>query len=380
MVTLRDDRRLTAVDEGRGDVQPASTGRSTRTLLAVIAFVLVVWALRASAIITMPVAFALFLTIVCLPVQRRFEKVLPHWLSVVGVLLMLVGILAALGGVAFFAIRQVSERGPEYADRFRQHADAVQQWMQRRGLSSGESLVPSEMMFENAMGWVTTGLTTLWGVGAFLGFTLFLVGLMLLEMRRWRQKTQETFSSEASRTTMQTCHEIVGTLQRYLTSHTAISAASGILQGLWCLVLGVDFALLWALTAFLLNYLPNIGSLISFIPPTLMAFIQYDAAWAGVTVACLAGTDMIMGNVVAPLVQGKSLRLSPVVILVSVVFWGWVWGVMGAVLSVPITASLVIICLHVEGLRPIGRMLSEPCAGKRDRGKSAAMTPACPAR
>jgi predicted PurR-regulated permease PerM len=124
--------------------------------------------------------------------------------------------------------------------------------------------------------------------------------------------------------------------------------------------MGLDFAFVWGVLAFLLNYIPTIGSAVAVIPPTLFSLVQFDSL--GRPLAVLLGMvllQIVFGNYVDPLIEGRLLALSPMVVLASVVFWGWVWGVPGALLGVPITIGIVIAADHFPKTRWIARMLAE---------------------
>jgi AI-2 transport protein TqsA len=335
--------------------------RPLRAMLAVIAFILVIWALRASWMISMPLTFAVFLAIVLRPVQERMQAWgAPRWLGAIAATLLLVCGLAALGGAVWMAAAQVARRGPQLEEPLQQRIAALVEWGKSRGLPIGDQPLENvTWLWERSGDWLTSSLTAMWTTLGVISLIIILLVMLLFEAEQWRTKARRIFDNETAREVLRTTEIITKKLEQYLIMRIVISAISGALAGLWCLVLGVELAFVWALSSFALNFLPNIGSLISFIPPTLFAWIQYDWKWALVTFGAIAGTDMIMGNVVDPRMQGHSLRLSPFVVLFAVIFWGWVWGVGGALLAVPIMASAAIICLHVRGLEPIGRWLGE---------------------
>jgi predicted PurR-regulated permease PerM len=128
----------------------------------------------------------------------------------------------------------------------------------------------------------------------------------------------------------------------------------------WCLILSVDLALVWGLLAFVLNFIPTLGSIIAAIIPALVATVfQGPAIGAGVLVG-LAIIQTILGNFVDPKLQGKYLKLSPFVALLSIVFWGWVWGIPGAFIGVPMTAAIALFANEFQASRPISIMLGGP--------------------
>jgi predicted PurR-regulated permease PerM len=124
-------------------------------------------------------------------------------------------------------------------------------------------------------------------------------------------------------------------------------------------VLGVDFALVWGLVAFVLNYVPTLGSIVAVIPPTLLVLIFQGIGRGVATLVGLAVIQVILGNFVDPRLQGRTLKLSPFVALLSIVFWGWVWGIPGAVLGIPMTISLIVFSQEFKSTRAIALLFGD---------------------
>ncbi|MDA0991534.1 MAG: AI-2E family transporter [Verrucomicrobia bacterium] len=152
---------------------------------------------------------------------------------------------------------------------------------------------------------------------------------------------------------------IAGQISRYLYFQFLISFATGLLVWIALTLLKVDFAITWGVLAFFLNFIPTIGSIVASVPPILLALVQfYPLAWPAVaTAVALLTIQMVIGNGVAPKVMGDKLNLSPVVVLLSLIFWGWLWGIVGALLSIPIAAAIKIVCENIEPLRPLSIMM-----------------------
>ena len=149
-------------------------------------------------------------------------------------------------------------------------------------------------------------------------------------------------------------------VSRYLLLQFVISLATGVCVWLALWAIGVEFAPTWGVLAFVLNFIPTIGSIIASIPPILIALVQSapHSYWqAVVTAIALLAIQMTIGNVISPRVMGDHLNLSPVAVLVSLLFWSWLWGPAGALLSVPITAAIKIVCDNIAPLAPIGVLL-----------------------
>ena len=146
---------------------------------------------------------------------------------------------------------------------------------------------------------------------------------------------------------------------QYLVVKVAISGTTGVLVWLTLTLLKVEFALTWGALAFFLNFIPSIGSIIASIPPILLAIVQYyPSPWTPIfTAIVLLTIQMAMGNVVEPKIMGDNLNLSPVVILLALIFFGWMWGMVGALLSVPIAAAIKIVCENIDALKPISILM-----------------------
>ena len=139
--------------------------------------------------------------------------------------------------------------------------------------------------------------------------------------------------------------EIAGRVRRHMVALTITSALSGLITGLFTFAVGLELAPLWGLLTFLLNYIAILGPFVAIVPPTLYAVLQFDGLAQPLIVAAGVGIiQAVMGNFIDPKIEGRVLALSPVVVLLALVFWGWIWGVTGAFLAIPITAAIVIAC------------------------------------
>ena len=148
-------------------------------------------------------------------------------------------------------------------------------------------------------------------------------------------------------------------IHSYLLIQTIMSMLTAGFCYVILLIYGVDFAEVWALLIFLLNFIPTIGSIIAVIIPALLALVQFDTVWPAVQLLALMGAvQFLIGNVVSPRYMGKTLNLSPFVVIVALTFWGTVWGIEGAFLSIPITVTIAIVCQYVPAWRGIAIILS----------------------
>jgi predicted PurR-regulated permease PerM len=160
--------------------------------------------------------------------------------------------------------------------------------------------------------------------------------------------------------------KMVTDVKRYLGMKTWVSLGTGILAGVWTAVLGVDFALVWGLTAFLFNFIPNLGSILAAVPPVLLAIIQFGFGRALAVAAGYVAINMVLGNVVEPMVMGRKLGLSTLVVFLSLIVWGWILGPVGMLLSVPLTMVVKIAMENSENYRWVAALLD---VAPKDRRK-----------
>ena len=336
------------------------SNKITQILMAIIASILVVAALKATRPISMPLAFAFFITILVHPLQSRLEKRLPRWLSLILVLLLLCAIAGIAVGALSLGGEIIEPKVPEYLYRLQQVAQTIRDWASDRNipipqLASDSGNSASSQLTQQAIGGVRSFVSVL----SLSVLTISLLVLLLLEVAQYRKKVQKAFSNRTGDRLIRAVANTSAKLRRYLWVMTLTSILTGILTTVWCFIIGVDLAFVWGLIAFILNYVPTLGSIIALIPPTLIAFLFNGSGRGIATLVGLAIIQVIMGNFVDPKVQGKSLQLSPFIALFSIAFWGWVWGIPGAVLGVPMTISIILFCQEFETTKAIAIFLGE---------------------
>lgn len=153
---------------------------------------------------------------------------------------------------------------------------------------------------------------------------------------------------------------MTGKFARYFLVQAFSSVVTGVLTGLYCWMIGIEFPFVWGLLATVLNFIPTIGSIVAVVPPTLFALAFGGFGTAALALVGLGVIQFAMGNVVDPVLQGRAIQVSEVVVLLSVVFWGWLWGIGGAFIAVPLTIAVVLLCEEFEPTRPLAEFLSKP--------------------
>jgi AI-2 transport protein TqsA len=360
-VTTKPTRRTAGPDFTPADDLSASAAQKAVVgLLAVIATVLMLWALKWSAVVTMPLAFAFFVAILVHPIERSLAGWLPgklEWIGVAGAMLALLATVLVALALVSFALEPVLARAPQYADELEAHWQTLRTWAGSHGLALPRDLDTRKLLGGNGFQSLVFGLSSAWQVLAFLLLVFFFTLLMLLEASAWRRKAFAALPAQGA-AAIAIVPALARKVRRFLLVRTVLGMISALLAAVWLWLMGIDFAPFWGVLFFLLNYLPNIGSIIAGVPPILLAFVQFDFGWALLVAAGLLAMEQAMGNFVDPRLQGRTLNISSLVVLLSVILWGWIWAIPGALIAVPLTLTIVVVCAHIPTLRPIAVLLS----------------------
>ena len=205
---------------------------------------------------------------------------------------------------------------------------------------------------------------------------LFLLLLMLLEAPRWRQKIAAVGAEDAGQW-LDTAGTIAAKMRSYLWVQTVVSLINGAAVTLWLLIVGMSHPLLWGLTAFVLNYVPFVGAAVTLLLASLIAFLSGGVGLALAVFAGLLAIEQVVSNFLDPHLKGRTLNLSPLAVLIFVVFWGWLWGAVGALLAVPILIVIAVLATHLPYGRGLALLLSDdPEAAAQEVAES----PAAPAK
>lgn len=335
--------------------------RSERMMLAIIALILVGFVLYVTRSVAVLVAIAAFLAILLYPAMVLLQRFLPRWLALVvvfaGIALLLTGV-----GLAFFAQgKSVADKAPEYAQRFN---DLIQGLLVFARDDLGIQVAPSDLgtgdALSGAISFVASGLGSVMSMAAQGLLVLIMVLFMLIEAPMFKRKIGHLLDAESGERVSASMGTATSKVQRYLITKTLVSLTTGVLTYVICVIIGVDFPFVWGALAFQLNFIPYVGSIIAVIPPTLVGFLQTGDYTMGLAILLTLGSlQFSIGNLIEPRIMGRTLALSPLVVFISMLFWGFFWGAIGVILSVPLTAIIQIVCLHSENLRPVALLLGD---------------------
>ena len=328
-------------------------------LITLAAIVIVVAGMRASADILMPFLLALFISVVANPLVVNLRS---KGVPIIGAILIVIfGIVAFGFGVASLlgtSLSDFSDNLPQYKEMLNKSVMEFFSFFENRGIKlSGEAII--EMFDPGAAMSLTSSLLS--GLGSTLsrGFLILLmVVFMLLESTIFRFKVRHILGSKGEGAGH--VDSFSETVNRYILIKTGTSIATGIIATVWLMILGVDYPLLWGFLTFLFNYVPTIGSIIAAVPPALLAFIQFGAFTSLLSVAGYFVINISIGSIIEPRLLGQGLGISTLVVFLSLLFWGWVFGPVGMVLSVPLTMTIKIAMSNSESGKWLSTLMDAP--------------------
>ncbi|VAW85388.1 Uncharacterized UPF0118 membrane protein [hydrothermal vent metagenome] len=312
-----------------------------RFLFIAAAFVIVVAGLKTAEAIIVPFLLSLFVAVISTPFlfwlqQRRIPDALALLIVMLTVLAVITLIAVFIGG----SLNDFSKELPVYQARLQEDLNATLIWFNSHGIALPIDKIKASFDPGMIMGLVGTLFASLSSVLTNAFFILLTASFILLEASTFPQKIRSILDNpEASIGYFST---LTDNVKRYVAMKTAVSLLTGTVIAIWLAIIGVDYPLLWGLLAFLFNYVPNIGSIIAAVPAVFLALVQSGATLALGAAAGYIAVNVIIGNIIEPRLMGKTLGLSTLVVFLSLVFWGWVLGPTGMLLSVPLTMVIKI--------------------------------------
>jgi AI-2 transport protein TqsA len=337
----------------------------TAVALSVIGIIMVGAVLKAAQSVVLPLIIAWLLSYMLGPIVTFLSRRrVPAALSVTFVLALLLGICYLAAAFLHSRILTFVAAYPNYHARFMELVRAfTSRWNLSYDLLAGVDWGPKigEYLVR-----FTAPLIIF--VSKLVMVIIFLV-FLLLGKPYFQFKVYKAFSKANADSISVILGSISKQIGHYLVMQLLISLATGVCVWMALMLLKVDFPVTWGALAFFLNFIPTLGSIVASIPPVLLAFVQFDTIWPAIGVLVVLVTiQMVIGNGISPKVMGDRLNLSPVVVLLSLVFWGWLWGLTGALLAVPIASAIKIVCENIESLRPISTLMGSGKAYRREFG------------
>lgn len=340
-----------------------SEHKSAGFILTLAALIVIIAGLKTAQALLVPFLLAFFISIICAgPFFWLQQRKIPAPIA-----LLIVISVVMLGGLVVVtligtSVNDFTNEIPVYQEKLQIQTLTLFDWLDRLGIKVSKQILLEHFNPGSIMQSAASMLATAGGVLTNSFMILLTVIFILFEAAGMPNKLRAALP--AAESSLDSFEKFSTSVRQYLVIKTIVSLATGLVVTIGLLFLGLDYAPLWGMIAFLLNYVPNIGSIIAAIPAILLAVVQLGPIYSLLVAALYLGTNLVMGNAIEPRMMGQKLGLSALVIFISLVFWGWVLGPVGMLLSVPLT-MVVKIALEVnDSTRWMAILLSSDVAAK----------------
>jgi len=329
----------------------------TMVLVTIASFVVIMAGVKLSASLLSPILFAVFISVISAPAILWLEtKKIPKTIAFLIVFGVVVVFLFGIGAIINSTVSRFSEHLPDYQAQLEKNTAPLMKFLKDHHVPISTSKMAE--MFDPAFLMGQAG-KMISNIGDLLSnaFLIFMtVAFILFESSSFPRKVASITGAYGGGD-MTAAKEASMKINRYLAIKTMTSLATGVIVAIGLELMGVDFPMLWGLLAFLLNFIPTIGSIIAAIPPVLLALVQFGFGVASAVAILYTAVNMIIGNFLEPRFMGKGLGLSPLVVFLSLLLWGWLLGTIGMFLSIPLTMTVKIICDSRNDTKWIGVLL-----------------------
>ncbi len=315
--------------------------KTVQLMLILASFVIVVAGMKAAESIVVPFLLSVFISIIALPpLVWLQQKKIPKGIALGIIILSFLIFIFLIGLLIGTSINDFSSRLPLYEEKLQNQTQEILSWLKDKKIVESDFQIDSwfnPAVILNIVGDVFNQVSNLFTNGFLI---LLIVVFILLEAASLPAKIKKMFANpDASLSRIQS---VIKNINKYIALKTVLNLCNALLATIFLFIMGVDYYLLWGLLAFLLNYIPTIGSFFALLPPALLALIQFGIVEAIVVVIVFVIINTLIGNIIEPRFMGKGLGLSTLVVFLSLIFWGWVLGPVGMLLSVPLTITIKI--------------------------------------
>lgn len=338
--------------------------KTVKSILVFFFFVLVIYliSLLSSLLIPLVLAFLCASLFQPLGIYLRKKKI-PEWLILPVIAVVTLAIIFLIFQIVWQTGQEISSQQSYLLGRLNIKLNSVFAWVDAItqkyfNASFNFEFITSQLNPGTISSLAAKAATTIGDfTGSFIIFVLYYIAL-LASMPRYKVFLEYVSGNTIDSRFVQNYESIQRSIISYMKIKTGISLATGLLTSVICVIFGIKFAFLWGLLAFILNFIPTIGSIIAVLPPFLMAVVQYDSAKMMILVLlCLIAVQNVMGNVVEPIITGSRLRLNTLTVIFGLVFWGYIWGIWGMFLAVPLLVLFKIIMEQIPELSIISRLM-----------------------
>ncbi|HAS54634.1 MAG: hypothetical protein A2X56_01350 [Nitrospirae bacterium GWC2_57_13] len=328
----------------------------TRFLMITAALVIIIVGIKQAQPVLVSLLLALFLaTLGTPPVLWLERRRIPTFVAVLLVVAGMIAILLILGTIVGASINSFYTGLPAYQALFQEQVSAFQSFLETKGIRGMEKILLEYINPGSVMSLTARLIAELGSALSNIVLILLTVTFILFEASSFPVKLRAALGDPLQVFPQFT--RFVSDIERYMLIKTLISLATGILIGIWLYILGVDFPILWGFLAFLLNYVPSVGSTIAGVPAVLLALIHLGVGRAVMAAAGYMAVNFILDNVIETRIMGRKLGLSTLVVFLSLIFWGSMLGPVGMVLCIPLTMTVKFACENNEDTQWIALLL-----------------------
>ena len=310
--------------------------------IIIAAIIIVIAGLMQAQTIVIPILLSLFISIVCTqPILWLNKRKVPFTVAVFIVLIGILLIFTLIGSLIGESLSAFAKDAPKYEDSLKTIFNDIMVQLNQRGIQIKSDQFLQVLDPKKIINFSANMVGQLGGIMSNSFLIMLITIFILLEINGFALKVKVIESKHGN--SLKYFNKIGDSIRNYLSIKTIVSLLTGILIAIYLYIIGVDYAILWGTIAFMLNYIPNIGSIIAAVPTMLLALVQLGIGgmiWTGVGYLVV---NLVVGNIVEPKVMGKGLGLSTLVVFLSLVFWGYIFGSVGMFLSVPLTMTIKII-------------------------------------
>ena len=342
------------------------TDSTIKRILIFFAAVLIFYLMSSLASILLPLVLALLVALIVQPPMIFLtNKGLPKWLILPTFSILSLIILFGIGSIISDTAGQLVDQEQFFVSRFLMKTDEALIWINNTfRLNWDTTFLVSELYKSIQSGWLNSFIANIASeIGSFISSFLFfaLYYVMLLSGMSHYKSYISYVGGDNSESFLHEYENVQRQVFSYMWIKTLINIGTGLLTFTICIIFGIKFAIFWAFLAFIFSFVPNIGSILSTILPILMAVIQLDSIESLLLFAVLlVAMHFVMGNVVEPIIMGNRLRLNTLTVLFGLVFWGYIWGIPGMILSVPLLVIMKLILERFPEVSIIGRVMGYP--------------------
>ena len=325
--------------------------------IVMAAVIIVLGGIKVASTIVVPLLLSMFIAIIFAPMYLWLNsKKIPEGISLLLVIMLFLVVAGLLGALIGSSVQDFSAALPQYEMKLTEQLNGAFVFLESIGVDLPQDDFAAIFNPNVMMKFAAGTLQSLGGMFANGLVILFTVMFMLLESSQFAHKIEHINGNMES---MRHIKMVVSKIKHYMVLKTVISAGTGVVVAIMLMIVGVDYPILWGVVAFMLNFIPNIGSLIAAVPAVLLTLIQFSPITALIVGIGYVAINVVIGSVIEPKVMGKGLGLSTLVVFLSLIFWGWLLGSVGMLLSIPLTIMVKIILDSQENTRWIAVLLGE---------------------